>query len=465
MTVSHPLREVLHNEVHARPHEHLSAPLALTHLALLTPAGEVPPGAVREHLCELLRAHHLPLPAPEDSHIGVDLGGVHLRWEQHTEFQTYTFRRALPQVPTAFDASATDLVPREWLARMPGQWLVGIHLLVLPQAELADDLIPQALDASSLCGARLMGGEAAVYGDFRLHADGFGRMLLATTPAMSQIHLGRAVQRLVEVETYRMLALLGLPAAREVTATLAGAERDLAHLANRIRSADRRSEPELLHELTQLAAQVESLYASTHARFSASAAYFELVDNRLDELREERIPGLPTLREFLDRRVAPARQTCAWAGRRQQQLSERISRASNLLRTRVEIEQQQNSQDLLDAMNRRQKVQILLQSAVEGLSVAAITYYGAGLVGYVAKGLHERGWLPISTDEAVAVSVPIIAVAIWRAIRRLHRVAHRVAGEPDRADHDAGAQPRATGGASNGARGGRARFSRKVSPR
>lgn len=432
LSVSHPLREVLHNEVHARPHEHLSAPLALTHLALLTPAGEVRAEEVREHLCELLRAHHLPLPSPEDSHLGADLGGVHLRWEQHTEFQTYTFRRPLPQVPAAFDAGATDLVPREWLARMPGQWLVGIHLLVLPQDGLPAGLIAQALDASSLCGARLMGAEADVYTDFRLHADGFGRILLATAPGMSQIHIGRTVQRLVEVETYRMLALLGLPAAREVTATLASAERDLAHIASRIRSADRRSEPELLHELTQLAAQVESLYASTHGRFSASAAYFDLVDNRIDELREERIPGLPTLREFLDRRLAPARQTCAWAGRRQQQLSERISRTSNLLRTRVEIEQQQNSQDLLDTMNRRQKVQILLQSAVEGLSVAAITYYGAGLVGYLAKGLQERGWLPVSPDEAIAAAIPVIAFAIWRGMRRLHRVAQRVANEPDR---------------------------------
>ncbi|KAF1023376.1 MAG: hypothetical protein GAK30_00579 [Paracidovorax wautersii] len=386
---------------------------------------------MREHLCELLRAHHLPLPAPEDSHIGVDLGGVHLRWEQHTEFQTYTFRRPLAQVPTAFDTSATDLVPREWLARMPGQWLVGLHLLVLPQAGLPDSLTTQMLDASSLCGSRLMGGEAAVATDFRLHADGLGRLLLTTDERMSQVHLGRTVQRLIEVETYRMLALLGLPAAREVTAALAGAERDLANIASRIRSADRRREPELLHELTQLAAQVESLYASTHARFSASAAYFEMVGHRLDELREERLAGLPTLREFLDRRLAPAQQTCAWAGRRQQQLSERISRTSNLLRTRVEIEQQQNSQDLLDTMNRRQKVQILLQSAVEGLSVAAITYYGAGLVGYIAKGLNERGVLPVSPDEAVAVAIPVIALAIWRAIRRLHRVAHRAAGEPD----------------------------------
>lgn len=152
------------------------------------------------------------------------------------------------------------------------------------------------------------------------------------------------------------------------------------------------------------------------------------MQRRIDELREQRLQGLPTIGEFMDRRLAPAMQTCTWAARRQQQLSERISRTSNLLRTRVEIEQQQNSQDLLDTMNRRQKVQIMLQSAVEGLSVAAITYYGAGLVGYMAKGLKEAG-VPILPDAAIAVSIPVIALAVWRGIRRLHRVAHRAAGE------------------------------------
>jgi uncharacterized membrane-anchored protein len=211
--------------------------------------------------------------------------------------------------------------------------------------------------------------------------------------------------------------------AREVGASLQHAERDLASVAERIRSAQRHEEPDLLRQLTQLAGQVESLYARTHARFSASSAYFELVQRRIDELREQRLPNLQTLGEFMDRRLGPAMQTCVWAARRQQALSERISRTSNLLRTRVEIEQQQSSQELLDAMNRRQRAQMMLQSAVEGLSVAAVTYYGAGLVGYVAKGAKASG-VNVSPDLAVAVAIPLIALAVWLGIRRLHRRVH-----------------------------------------
>ncbi len=171
-----------------------------------------------------------------------------------------------------------------------------------------------------------MDGTADVYTDFRLHADGFARWVVVAGD-MTPRRLGRLVQRLLEIETYRMMALLGLPAAREVGAALASAERDLADVANRIRHASANEEPELLRQLTRLAAEVEGLYARTHARFSASAAYFELMQRRIEELREERVHNLQTLREFMDRRLLPAMQTCAWAARRQQALSS-ASRAS-----------------------------------------------------------------------------------------------------------------------------------------
>lgn len=419
MLTAHPQREALHNEVHARPYERLTAPLVLSHIALV---GDVE--RVREHIATLLHKRHLPLPAEDANHLSVDLGGLHLRWEKHTEFHTCTFWKPLHEAPETFDLTALADVPQEWLAAMPGQWLVGLHMLVRSDkgAEAQphiQQLVRRTLNEDSLLGASVMDRDAEVYTDLQLAADGFARFIVVCN-GMSPRRLGRGLQRLLEIETYRMMALMGLPMAREVGASLMHAERDLAQVAELIRSAQRHQEPELLRQLTLLAGRVESLYARTHARFSASSAYFELVQRRIEELREERIENLQTLGEFMDRRLAPAMQTCVWAARRQQALSERISRTSNLLRTRVEIEQQQSSQELLDAMNRRQKAQMLLQSAVEGLSVAAVTYYGAGLVGYLAKGLKAAGW-NVSPDAAVAVSIPVIGLIVWWGIRRLHR--------------------------------------------
>ncbi len=272
------------------------------------------------------------------------------------------------------------------------------------------------LHEDSLVASGVAGGAGEVYTDFAIHADGFSRILLFVDPLgstadagahMTPRRLGRLVQRLLEIETYRMAALLGLPAAREASSILGSAERELAELAESIRTATRNDEPRLLDRLTKLAGKVESQYASTHSRFSASTAYFELVDKRIDDITESRLVGMQTIREFMDRRLSPARSTCDWVTRRQDALSQRVSRISNLLRTRVEIEQQQSSQALLATMNQRQDLQLKLQSTVEGLSVAAITYYIVGLVSYLAKGAHSLGW-PLSGETTAALAVPLV---------------------------------------------------------
>lgn len=284
---------------------------------------------------------------------------------------------------------------------------------------LADNaLLAHVLREETLVASSIADGHAQVFTDFALQADGSSRMVLLAG-AMSPRRVGRSVQRLLEIETYRMTALMGLPVARQAGEALAQAERELAALAEAIRVAERDAEPQLLDRLTRLAGQVESLYAATHARFSASSAYFELVDRRIRDIGEARLRNLQTIGEFMDRRLSPARSTCEWAVRRQNALSERVSRVSNLLRTRVEIAQEQGTQQLLASMNQRQDMQLRLQSTVEGLSVAAITYYVVGLVSYLAKGAQKLGW-PWSPESTAAVAIPVVALGVWWSLRRMH---------------------------------------------
>ncbi|NMM75472.1 hypothetical protein B2J88_11525 [Rhodococcus sp. SRB_17] len=416
----HPQRVLLHNEIHARPPESMAAPLAIAHIVMLADAAGRE--ASRAHLAALLRERHLALPDAHTTHLRMDLGAFRLRWELHTEFVTWTF-----MVPTQAEGfgerepvGAAAAVPREWLAALPGQCLCSLNLWVLStQTFGAGALVPQVLHEDTLVASTVADGHGEVYTDFALHPDGSSRMVLLAG-RMAPRRLGRLVQRLLEVETYRMAALLGLPAARGAAAELASAERELAELADAIRTANRHAEPALLDRLTRLAGQVESQYAATHSRFSASKAYFELVDLRIADLAESRLAGLQTIREFMDRRLSPARSTCEWAARRQEALSQRVSRMSNLLRTRVEIEQQQSSQALLATMNQRQGLQLQLQSTVEGLSVAAITYYIVGLVSYLAKGAQPLGW-PLAPETTAAIAIPVVALAVWGSLRRLHQ--------------------------------------------
>jgi uncharacterized membrane-anchored protein len=414
---NHSQRLALHNEIHARPPEGLVAPLALFHVVMLADAAGR--AASREHLAQLLRDHHLPQPDPHATHLRMALNGFRVRWELHTEFITWTFARTLADVAEPL-ATAREVLPQDWFAALPGLCLSQTHLWLIPaKNSAADELVRQHLQEDTLIGSTVADGLGEVYTDFQIHADGAGRILLFAGSATPR-RLGRLVQQVLEIETYRMTALLGLPAAREAAAVLASAEGELAELAAAIRSAEREAEPVLLDRLTRLAGQVESQYAASHARFSASAAYFELVDRRVDDIIESRLGGLQTLGEFLHRRLSPARSTCEWATRRQDALSQRVSRISNLLRTRVEIEQQGSSQALLETMNQRQDLQLKMQATVEGLSVAAITYYIVGLVSYLAKGAAALGW-PFSPESSAAAAIPLVAVSVWWSLRRLHR--------------------------------------------
>lgn len=416
---AHPQRVSLHNEIHARPPEAMTAPLAISHIVMLASRDERE--ASRAHLAALLRDHHLPQPDAQSTHVRMELGPLRIRWELHTEFVTWRFSRALDAAGFGErePVTALEAVPQDWLAALPGQCLGAMHLWVLPtRAFDCGSLVKHVLHEDTLVASTVADGHGEVYTDFALHADGFARIVLLAG-SVSPRRLGRLVQQLLEIDSYRMAALLGLPAARDAAAVLATAEIELANLAEAIRAAGRDEEQRLLDRLTKLAGQVESEYAATHSRFSASAAYFELVDRRIADIGESRLSGMQTLGEFINRRISPARATCAWAVRRQDALSQRVSRISSLLRTRVEIEQQQSSQALLQAMNRRQGLQLKLQATVEGLSVAAITYYIVGLVSYLAKGAHAIGWT-FSPEATAAVAIPVVALGVWWSLRGLH---------------------------------------------
>ncbi len=417
---NHPQRQALHNEIHARPPEAVTPPLAISQVVML--ADPAQRDASRAHLATLLRNHHQAPPDGTTNHLRMDFGSFRLRWELHTEFVSYTFMRPLTADPFGDQGCVTalDVVPRDWFEALPGQSISSLHLWVLPSRTFGDQSLVQrgVLLEDSLVASTVAEGNGEVYTDFAIHADGFSRMVLLVGSAAPR-RLGRLVQQLTEIETYRMAALLALPAAREAQAVLGGAERELAQLAEAIRSAKRSEEPELLDRLTKLAGQVEGQYAATHSRFSASSAYFDLVNRRIVDISESRLAGMQTIREFMQRRLSPAISTCEWAVRRQQSLSERVSRISNLLRTRVEIEQQVASQELLATMNRRQDLQLKLQSTVEGLSVAAITYYIVGLVAYMAKGAEKFGW-PVAPEITAALAIPLVAFGVWWSLRRLH---------------------------------------------
>ncbi len=418
---NHPQRYLLNNEVHARPCTSLYAPERTSHIALMMTAEQRV--EEREALAVLCERYIQPPPAAGADHFVADLGPFRLRWEQHGEFSTYTFYVHGP-FNDAFTETALALVPAEWLKSLPGQLIVGTHATIVQSDEQGADLdvISPLFSDNTLIGSDVSGGAAQVFTDFRIHSDGFGRILIYDRRLRSR-QLGRLLQRMFEIEVYRMMALLTFPIARRLIPQLTDADQRLLCITTEMSQASS-NEADLLDNLTMLAAEVEHSQSSTQFRLSASQAYFRLVGLRINELREERIRGIQTLAEFMDRRLEPAMNTCSAVERRQITLSKRIARASQLLRTRVEIALERQNQILLESMDRRAKLQLRLQETVEGLSVAAITYYAASLVGYIAKAGKEMG-LPINPALVIGISIPVIALLVTVGVRYIRRAVEK----------------------------------------
>jgi len=422
-SLNHPQRLALASEVHARPFLSLEAPARVSHLAIHV-------GHDRERPHRIIAAYcarfGVAPPAEGAQHFVHDFGHLRLKWERHAEFCTCTFIE--PGVPPddPFSEPAIRHAPADWLEMLSGSVLVACHIAV----ELGDSLdfrsprLQRIFPAPPLVGSQVLtGGE--VWTDFQVGPGGFSRFLLRNI-GLRVTQTGRLVQRLCEIETYRMMALLALPIARDSAQTLGAMEEELTELsAGMMQPGHRLSDATLLARLSSLAARVEALSLRTNYRFSAAQAYYRIVKARIEALRETRIEGVPTIGEFMDRRLAPALETCISAANRQETLAGKVGRTNDLLRTGVSLAQEQHNQHILEQMNRNAQLQLQLQHAVEGLSVVAITYYVVGLAGYLLKAGRFFG-LRVEVDAALGLLMPVVCGITWFGLRRLH---HRIAAD------------------------------------
>ncbi len=424
---SHPLRWSLNAEMHARPFMTVEAPARLLHIALLdTPDG--PSGA--DLLASFCRCLGVTPPQVDQAHHTLDLGDLRLKWEQHTEFTSFTL--LLPGVfDHPFDNALLQAVPMSWWKGLQGRVLAAAQVAIGKgdRPDILSDADSRCFSGIPVAGSRVLGGGARIWSDFRIGPDGFSRFLLWDT-ALREQQAGRLIQRILEIETYSMMALLALPMARRSVAEVTAAEARTAELTNRmLGNPHGEVEHGLLEDLTELAANVEGMIAGSSYRFNATLAYHALVESRIAELREERIEGTPTFGEFMERRLAPAMQFCRSMARQQTDLSQRIMRATELLRTRVDVALERQNRDLLHSMDRRATMQLRLQETVEGLSVIAISYYLASLLGHLAEWASSALFGHELHHVTGALVLPILAT-VWLGARRMRKLLHGAGATP-----------------------------------
>jgi uncharacterized membrane-anchored protein len=445
----------LHDELHARPALPARSPCVVSYWAHWGMDA-----ARAEHaLGVVCGAAGCAVPAPGARHHVLQCPGFALKFERHGEFVSWQVNRALPPLPDTPDdaqlraallaTSASAVLPPDFIAQLAGDgsgrmlaathvvmlqaggedWLNRCLALVALQAGRTGGLTTRSEpdrvdDAAPVVGAWI--GDArrgALLSNLQLQGDGFTRFVVLDF-GLPPDQAAREAQRLCEIEAYRMLAMLGFPLAQQEAAHLQTLERELQRTVDAMANDDSVDDTQAFETLTRLAAEVEHGNARTRYRFSATRAYHRIVEQRLNDLREQRIHGVQTLSGFLSRRFAPAMALCESIDARLTDIAERINRAVSLARVRVEVQREASNQQLFKALAHRQKLQLRLQQTVEGLSVVAISYYALGLVGYLAKA--AKGWtalepLSIQPDVVVGIAVlPVLAAVTW-FIHRLRR--------------------------------------------
>jgi uncharacterized membrane-anchored protein len=420
----HPLRYELANELHARPFPSIEAPGSAIYLAIKKQqdAASRDRGTDLAHLTELLDRFGAPHPQPGATHYFGRIGRHMLKWESHTEFVTYTaFTESLSS--RAFDPADFEVFPADWLGRAPGvrvtsaliRMEVGIDKAPIIE-KLNDWFVPESLAVS-----RVLDDSAVVAGDFRIDPAGHMRFAIFVSPETGARRVGRVVQRLCEIETYKTMSMLAFSQVKAMSATLSSIDAQLTQLMDDMTRNEKPAD-QTLAGLLEVSALLENKVARASFRFGAAAAYEAIVNQRIEVLREERFDGRQTFAEFMMRRYDPAMRTVKASQARLAAMADRAMRAGELLRTRVDVERSAQNQKLLESMNIRADMQLRLQKTVEGLSVVAISYYAVSLMAYAVYPVAEA--MNISKGILTALLIPPVMLLVWWLVRRVQKQLH-----------------------------------------
>jgi uncharacterized membrane-anchored protein len=416
-------------EVHARPRPPVPAPASVSRIDLfVTPEeGDLHLARLRARLSDAGRG----VPESGARHHVYTEGPLKVVFERHTEFVSYTvFDEEPPQTP--FKGDPLSKAPSDAFTDLPGGRLsaVRLHIVKSKDGKLDEKLCEQVFGRPDYAASALRGGAASLAADFEPDTDGYMRFLAFDSTPADAVR-GRMVQRILEMEAYRMAAMLALPLARETGAALNRIERAMDETSDRIAAGPHAAKDrDILQRLTRLAGEAEQLRARGDYRFAAARAYGRIVDVRAERLRADRIEGHERIGVFIERRLQPALRTCEAVASRQQAVAERVDRAVRLLATRVQVDLEEQNKGLLDAMNRRAEAQLRLQETVEALSAVAITYYAVSLIYYLARGGEAAG-LGLQPYIVAAIATPVIFLTALFGVRFMRQWLKSRAEDPD----------------------------------
>ena len=419
----HPLKDALIDELHNRPFPVVDLPAQVSSLVFLHNGNRE---AELDQLIALAQSQGATAPKANADCYYQSFKEFDLRWEFHNEFSTYTvIRHGEPE--QALFTDIFSFLPSDWVKNLQGQVIAANHIDLRPAAlaPKTEQEFAQKFNDQRRVGSKIYDGLATIWTSVQSEDDGFIRTLIIDE-GLDSSQAGRVIRNLLEIAAYRSMTLLALPTARQLMPDVRHLEQRLVETNDKLNQlVSLEDEQALMNELIEEATQLEKLVADHNFRFSASEAYFNLTESRLDMLREQKIPTIRTLKQFHARRFIPAFNTCMSVVKRKENLSKRISRTSELLHLRLQLSLETQNQQLLASMDKRSEIQLRLQQTVEGLSVIAMTYYSMSLIELLLKPVVMENYLPISQGMALAVITPVVFLGAIFLTLRIRKKLHR----------------------------------------
>lgn len=412
----HPFREAIQQEVLAWPYPVLRAPLQMSHIAVHTGG----PGTQdeRSHLVNLCRRLGAAGPRPGANFFTFDFGDFELRWERHAEFYTYTITSREP-FSRPFRGVPLSRLPIDWLAGLDGRIINAVHIAIEASetAERSRDDIQDIFEGHRLIGSRVVDGGAAIWSAFRSHADMFGRIYVRNQ-TLTEPQMGRLIQRILEIEDFRMLAMLSFPVARDMRQQLTEAEAILRSVTESLSGAEPGARVQtLLIRLGQLSLDADRLRAEIVSSFTASKGYYHSVQQSIEELREREIPGFQTFAEFLERRLMPSMDECEAVLERTNELCSRIQRAIAIVQARTTATLQDHSLRQAEALEVRSDAQVRVRTLAEVATITLITIAVTALSAFIVS-TPETGALYEHRAVVELVVAPASAVLSWFVLNK-----------------------------------------------
>ena len=431
------------DELHARPYIKLSNNLRTFHFAyLIKENDEKKSWAYLDKFLNKINFQKLP---KESSKYWVAEGkDLIIRYECHTEFISLTLiypnKIENEKNPKLFNENFLRLLPIDFLKNFPGNHFLSSWIEMLPTKHNFKPIdVEKFFYHDNFAGSNVAEDGANVFMSFKSDrtnflGSGFRRVFIQNKNLRTR-RTGRLLQRIVELETYQVLSLLCLPQVRQETSNLSNLEKQITEITKSVsktakknlnkKSIDYPDYQQDLNELSYVVAKIEEIDSSTNYRLSATAAYYKLVEQRIQDLREERLESFQTSYEFLSRRLQPAIRTTEAFSRRLESLATRAQRADNLVRTQIEMGVQIQNKNLLESMELRARAQLRLQETVESLSIVAITYYIVGLLGTLVDPINFNNFF-INKTVFLALCVPIILILIWYIAKMVRKKINKI---------------------------------------